>query len=276
MAALTYVEAVNSPGTPGKTGDDRYGFDAQAGTAWVLDGATDVTALKPFPSAESGAAWVAEALSRRLMIAPPPADLDARSYWRDVMADTREAATAASTVPLEDLPPEALPIASGIWLRRRDDTVELAWMGDCVALDMDTGEIHGAADAIAAETEDSESLASLTEAERWEAARQSRIVTNTTGKPAFGLFPERAAALSTTTLTIAGGRSLVLMSDGFYRLIEPYALAADGPALAAMIRDIGLSGALNRLRTFEADTPPDSIARIKPSDDSCALWVMMP
>ncbi|MEO1787269.1 MAG: hypothetical protein AAFR41_09625, partial [Pseudomonadota bacterium] len=99
MSAFKVIETVNSPGKPGKTGDDRSGFDASAGTAWVLDGATDVTPLKPFPQAESGAAWVADALSARLMVAPSTR-LDARAYWREVMADVRERAARESTIPL--------------------------------------------------------------------------------------------------------------------------------------------------------------------------------
>ncbi len=55
---LEAVSTVNDPGMPGKTGDDRVGFDAAAGTVWVLDGATDVTDLRPFPACESGAAWI--------------------------------------------------------------------------------------------------------------------------------------------------------------------------------------------------------------------------
>jgi len=272
MAAFEMMEAVNSPGTPGRTGDDRYGFDAGAGTAWVLDGATDVTALRPFPQAESGAAWVAEALSQRLMVAPGTG-MDTVAYWRDVMGDVRLRAARDSALPLDSLPPEAWPIASGVWLRRQGEVAELAWMGDCVALDLGTGEVHGANHAIVQETEESRKLAPLSEAERWEQARQSRIATNTSDRPIFGLDPDKAAGLSRKTIDIAAGQSLVLMSDGFYRLVEPYGIAADGAALAALIREQGLSGAISRLRAHEAETADADIVRIKPSDDSCALWI---
>ncbi len=272
MSAFELVEAVNSPGTPGRMGDDRYGFDAGAGTAWVLDGATDVTDLKPFPQAESGAAWLAEALSERLMV-PPPEDLDPVAYWRDVMSDVRLRAARESTIPLATLPPEARPVASGIWLHRRGNRAELAWMGDCLALDLDTGAIHGADHSIAQETEDSRQLAPLSEAERWEKARLSRRATNTSAKPIFGLDPEKADGLSIKHAEISPGSSMVLLSDGFFRLVDPYRLVPDGPSLAALVRSEGLSGALSVMRGFEAETPDDEIVRIKPSDDACALWL---
>ena len=75
---LDIISTVNDPGVPGKTGDDRTGFDAAAGTAWVLDGATDVTDLRPFPACESGAAWIAEVLSDRLMQGPEAGEAPAQ------------------------------------------------------------------------------------------------------------------------------------------------------------------------------------------------------
>ena len=112
---LDVVSTVNDPGVPGKTGDDRAGFDAAAGTAWVLDGATDVTDLRPFPACESGAAWIAEALSDRLMQAPQSGETP-EAYFASVLADVRQRAEAETRIPLDKLPGEALPIASGIWM----------------------------------------------------------------------------------------------------------------------------------------------------------------
>ena len=37
---IEVLGTVNDPGTPGKSGDDRYGFEAAAGRACVIDGAT--------------------------------------------------------------------------------------------------------------------------------------------------------------------------------------------------------------------------------------------
>ena len=86
---LDIISTVNDPGVPGKTGDDRTGFDAAAGTAWVLDGATDVTDLRPFPACESGAAWIAEVLSDRLMQGPQSGETP-EAYFAAVLADVRQ------------------------------------------------------------------------------------------------------------------------------------------------------------------------------------------
>ena len=51
---ISVKESINWPGagltadTPKVTGDDRFGFDESAGTAWVLDGATDLGPFRLF------------------------------------------------------------------------------------------------------------------------------------------------------------------------------------------------------------------------------------
>lgn len=271
MGRFTVIDAINDPGTPGKTGDDRFGHDGSAGTAWVLDGATDVTPIRPFPHAESGAAWVADAISSRLMQAPSPGEA-ATAYWTQVLTDVRQRAERETTLPLDSLPPEALPIASGIWLQRTDTAVAFAWMGDCMALNLASGAIIGHVESVAEETADSEAQQHLRKDEQWEAARLARVATNTSDRPIFGLQPEKTAGLSQASEPAAEGDEWVLMSDGFYRLIEPYHIH-DARGLATAIRSDGLSGALAQLRSFERSNASGDIARIKPSDDSCALWV---
>ena len=130
---MVVLDTVNDPGTPGRMGDDRFGFDEAAGTAWALDGATDVTELKPFPNAESGAAWIAEALSARLM-APPAADETPEAYFAKALTDVRARAETSTRIPLDDLPGEARPIASGMWMHVVNDRAVFAWLGDCMAL----------------------------------------------------------------------------------------------------------------------------------------------
>tara|TARA_R110000787_G_scaffold16825_4_gene52899 strand:+ start:2562 stop:2984 length:423 start_codon:yes stop_codon:yes gene_type:complete len=115
---LTILDTVNDPGTPGKTGDDRVGFDASAGTAWVLDGATDVTDLRPFNRAESGAAWIAQALSDRLIIAPHEGET-VEAYFEHVLTDVRQRATKETRCRSTACPARRCPShpASGCALR---------------------------------------------------------------------------------------------------------------------------------------------------------------
>ena len=65
---ISVLETINWPGADltGKrklTGDDRFGFDETIGTAWVMDGATDLGPFRIFETDESDAAWIAQALT---------------------------------------------------------------------------------------------------------------------------------------------------------------------------------------------------------------------
>jgi len=271
MAAIAVLDAVNSPGKLGRTGDDRYGFDGQMGTAWVLDGATDATGLMPFPGAESGAAWIAETLSDALLATPPNTHA-APAYFTQILETVRARAEDESEVSLEKLPPEALPIASGIWMRRLADAVEFAWLGDCMALDMSTGAVIGPAGDVERETRENRKVLKLTEAEIWEQVRLARAARHASGAPIFGLRPEDGARVNLARHAAQAGSQFTLMSDGFYRLIEPYGLYTPA-GLASAIAERGLSPLITQLRDHEASNGHEALARIKRSDDACALWV---
>lgn len=271
MAGIEILDTINSPGSPGKTGDDRSGFDSAAGTAWVLDGATDATALKPFPRAESGAAWVAEAVSEALLDAAP-AGHQATDYLARVLATVRARAETESEIALERLPPEAWPIASGIWMRRIGELAEYVWAGDCMALDMASGEIIGTLEKAEEESAHNREILKRSEAERWEEVRRQRALAFQAAVPVFGLRPQLAAHFHVQRRPALAGDEMLLFSDGFFRLVEPYGLV-DGPGLAELVRREGIGGAISRLRTHEAASDPMTLARIKPADDSCAIWL---
>jgi len=271
MAAIEVLDCVNSPGKLGRTGDDRYGFDAQMGTAWVLDGATDATGHQPFPGAESGAAWIAETLSDALL-ATPPGETPAPAYFRAILETVRARAEDESEITLEKLPPEALPIASGIWMRRLGDGVEFAWLGDCMALDMGDGAVIGPVGDVERETRENREVLKLSEAERWEEVRLARAARHASGAPIFGLQPGDGERVNLARIAARPGGQFALMSDGFYRLVEPYGLYTPA-GLASAVAERGLSPLITQLRDFEASSEHADLARIKRSDDACALWV---
>lgn len=275
MAQFTVLGAVNDPGTPGKGGDDRYGFDEQAGTAWALDGATDVTDLRPFPRAESGAAWIAQAYSDRLISQPPPPG-DLGAYWRDVFSDVRALAAKQTKIDLGDLPGEATPIAAGIWARVSGEMAEFCWLGDCVAL-VDAGkgtvETVGSPEKAEAETAEARRMNGLSDADKLAELQRQRASMNKDDRWVFGLVPDASDHMNTRTVQTPSGTEMLLMSDGFYRLISPYALH-DPKNLFALVRDVGLLGAIRALRAHEAPSGGgDVTARIKRSDDACAVWL---
>ncbi|MEL6325169.1 MAG: hypothetical protein AAFQ84_13155, partial [Pseudomonadota bacterium] len=194
MARLDLLDAVNDPGKPGQTGDDRYGFDEVSGRAWVLDGATDVTPLKPFPQFESGAAWYADTLSGWLLNNPPTGSSD-RAYWQTAITAMRAAADADSELPVDSLPKEAWPIASGIYCHLDGSAAEFCWMGDCIAfLKTQEGavQILGNHEVPDAETDEAIRLNALSEAAKWEELRLQRAAANSGVPHVFGIRPEAA------------------------------------------------------------------------------------
>ena len=268
---LDVVSTVNDPGVPGKTGDDRAGFDAAAGTAWVLDGATDVTDLRPFPACESGAAWIAEALSDRLMQGPQSGETP-EAYFASVLADVRQRAEAESRIPLDRLPGEALPIASGMWMWLQGDEAVFVYMGDCMALVRSGAGVRliGQAEKAEDETAAARRMLALTPEERMGWLRQSRRLSNELGT-AFGLGPDCAQNLKLAHATLQPGDEICLMSDGLYRLISPYATHTL-ESLMADLSEKGLLALIRALRDFES-APDGDIPRIKRRDDASAVYL---
>jgi len=266
---LEAVSTVNDPGMPGKTGDDRVGFDAAAGTAWVLDGATDVTDLRPFPACESGAAWIAQVLSDRLMQGPQSGETP-EAYFASVLADVRQRAETESKISLEKLPGEALPIASGIWMWLQGEDAVFVFMGDCMALIRSGSEVDliGQAEKAEDETAAARRVMALTAEERLGWLRQSRRLSNEVGS-AFGLGPNVVSNLHIERTALKPGDEVCLMSDGLYRLISPYATHTLD-SLMADLSDKGLPDLIRTLRDFE-DAPHEDIPRIKRRDDAAAV-----
>jgi hypothetical protein len=270
---IDILETVNDPGTPGKTGDDRVGFDAAAGTAWALDGATDVTDLRPFPQAESGAAWMATALSDRLMTPPAPGE-SPTAYFAAVLADVRASAEAATRIPLATLPGEARPIASGMWMHQSGDRAVFAWMGDCMAL-LQRGRrvtLIGSPGKAEDETVTARRLLAVSPEQRLAQLQADRRRSNG-NRTCFGLDPAAAANLQTEQLVLEPGDTVCLMSDGFYRLIAPYATHTP-KTFMHLATDTGLIGAIAALRAFER-APGRDVPRIKARDDACGVLLRM-
>ena len=267
------LDSVNDPGTPGKSGDDRFGFDAAAGRAWVLDGATDATDLKPFPNAESGAAWLAETVSSRLMSGPDSEEA-ASAYFSRVLTDVRADAERSSKVALASLPGEAMPVASAMWLRGDGDGCEFVWAGDCFAI-AGTGEgearLIGTQEKADAETREAARMLALSQEERWAILQAQRRAANAPQRGLITLNPAAAAHLSKLRLPLPPGTFVLLMTDGFFRFVEPYGLDTPATLLARVLKD-GLAATTGSLRLHEAT--PHSV-RLKARDDAAAVLIRL-
>ncbi|MCG8441489.1 MAG: protein phosphatase 2C domain-containing protein [Caulobacterales bacterium] len=279
---LTVLDQINAPGAAlgaeaaraGRMGDDRYGFDEAAGTAWVIDGATDVGDIRVFDTGESDAAWYAEALSRRLTI-PPATGEDVRAYWRAALGDVREEARREARFAIETLPGASIPCASGVWLRRRGSVADLAWMGDCMAIlaGPDGGaRLYGAADGVDAERQGARAYHAADADGRRRLLQEGRARATAPGSGhVLSLHPEASDRMRLEEVALPAGAHALVFSDGLYRLIDPFArYDAEGLIGAAVER--GLGALVSELRAME-QAPADGhdVARVKKVDDAAAV-----
>ncbi len=73
---------------------------------------------------------------------------------------------------------------------------------------------------------------------------------------------------------LAPGAALLVMTDGFYRLVDPYGLYTDGELLARC-EERGPAALIDELRRFEQSAGDTDNRAVKAADDASAvLWVM--
>ena len=288
MSGITFVDAVNFPSGNG-TGDDRYGFDEGTGTAWVVDGATDVGTRRVFPDMvereasgplmfESDAAWYADTLNAALT-APPRSSEAPKAYLERIIAGVADTARNEAVVNLDAEPRYNLPSAGGIWMRCEGGSVDFAALGDCVAIVRSGSHTHfvGQLDLIRAEHAlNRQQLAEPAgKAGGYANARETRGLMNTEGHHwVFSLHPEAAARAETDRVRVSEGDNVLLMSDGFFRLVEPYGICTVETLMDRALEEDGLLALIRDLRNAERNPEDDvKIGRLKTKDDATALLV---
>ncbi len=285
QGGFSFLDAVNFPAT-GKTGDDRYGFDESAGTGWVVDGATDVGTRRVFPDQvesdtgatfyESDAAWYAETLSERFTQPPQPGE-SAKAYLERVIRDIAARADADAIVPLADEPRHNMPSAGGIWARRDGDAVEFAMLGDCMGIVRTGGRTRLIGNLAAVQAEHALNRDQLKRPEGkaggYASAREDRNKINLPGEHfVFSVHPEAAAHAMVERVRLDGDGHILLMSDGFFRLIEPYKKYDVDGLMDAAMKDEDLLDLMGELRAQETNPDDDArLGRLKMRDDACAL-----
>lgn len=265
--------------------EDRLG--AAGAAAWVIDGCTGLAA-DLIPGAASDAAWYAEELSAAF------ADLSGQGTPEAVMraailrlAERFRRSLAPGAAPA----PFAVPSAAATWIRLGPDgTLDHAALGDCTALlagpdgrarrlgprqagpdwagdawlNTMIGRLHGAGVGDPAAV-----WAELNETLRGRRARMNQP----DGYWIFAVDPGAADHLERERLLAPPGAVVLLMSDGFYRLVDHYR-AYDHDRLVAAARAHGLAALYRELRQIEAaDADCRRFPRLKPSDDAAAMLV---
>jgi hypothetical protein len=255
-------------------GDDRYVFDEAAGWACVIDGATDVGPVRVFAHGESDAAVFAEIFAQAL-IAEQPGAASPRDYFARVVERLRDQAGKASRMPLGDAPRASLPTAAATWIRVRQGRLEGVTLGDTLAIVLRPDgsiDVIGEPSKPAEEQARAQKVMSRTPEERKAWLQQVRAIHNTDrGYWVFGVQPEAAGRIIHQSVAAPAGARVLLMTDGFYRLVSPYGRYDDRSLIEAAIAR-GLGPLMQELRALEADPGDDArIGRFKTSDDATAL-----
>jgi hypothetical protein len=273
---LRVVDAVCEPS--GAVNEDRWG--TIDGAIWVLDGATGLTEQRLLPG-PSDALWLVEqvdaGLKRQAVAAVSPADI-LRPIVRQ--AQDRFAHQALRTAA----PPAELPSTGLTMLRLRDAAVELSSLGDCrivhpgadgVPRSFGTSRVTALDDRLIEEVVRLQATG-LPREQIWRdllpMIRRHRALANLPeGYWVLDLTERALAHIEVATVAAAAGAGFLLMSDGFYRLVDLYRRYSCA-ALFQAAQERGLRPLFDELRAIEAaDAECRHHPRLKPRDDATAV-----
>jgi hypothetical protein len=283
MSALTILDRISLGGRPDKPNEDAMGEGGSL--AFVLDGATGL-GDQPLMRADSDAAWVARTAAAALAANAPgyAGDLDSLVYKATVeverafRADRLRDSYEAYEIPWATL--AICGVTSG--------QLNLAFLGDSRLLVRDEhGLVHHfgaplryrkgeqvlAQKMIAGATGPRLGIESIRETVMPQ-LRASRAKVNTPeGYWLLGPDPRAAAHVVKSHLKIGTGAMVMLMTDGFYALIEDYKVYDDAGLIRAALGK-GLAALGDELREIELNDPlGKKFPRMKTSDDATAMLV---
>lgn len=249
----------------------------------MLDGATSVADVDYVDPAQGDVTWFVHELRRCLA----PHLRRERSQGDSVLlalADVRAAYRARTGDGA--VPPYAWPIAALTWLRflRTGDGYTLhTWcVGDCKTLLFDGDASVNDLDPYVNPQEAilQAQIATLAQSGIVDAAarkaallpmlRERRVEQNMAPAPAIlCLAPQGPIAARTCTVPLAPGTVVIAMTDGFWRLVDPYRLLTAGELARRCVAD-GAASVLAQLRMFEADQARADSLAVKRADDAAA------
>lgn len=266
------LQSLSLNGTPGKPNDDRCG--AVAHLAWVVDGATDMGA-PGLLGAQGGAAWLASTASAYFAASDKAGIRETcTAVFGQIEAQFERQRTRQISAPWE------VPKAAYCAAQLTGQGLGLAWAADspilCLPKSGDAFWATGAPDT-GAERADALALGVGVGAMREvsDAVLQDRRAHRVRADhEALSAYAEPSLAVSHfAQLPIATGDELLLMSDGFARLVTDFERYTPQTLAAALRRD-GLVPLAQELRTIEQqDAACLAHPRFKISDDATALWL---
>jgi hypothetical protein len=274
------LDAVSQAGT--LANEDRA--TATAGAAWVLDGATGLSPQRLFPG-PSDPAWFAAAADALLARLTRERD-DGAALLQSLVTALHDACAAAALVPLADTDIE-LPSASLAAAQFVGGEIEFIMLGDCKLLLRQVDGRVEAFDQSSVAPFDAKAVAALRAIQAGGETVLSRITPMLTpllrenrgwkNRPGgYGVLTADRACLAfveTARRPAADATHLLLATDGFYRLVDTYAMLTAGELMQAAL-ERGLAPLYAELRRLE-DGDPECLAfpRLKARDDATAVLV---
>ncbi len=270
--------AVSRPA--GRINDDA--FDALDRIAWVLDGATGISPVRLLPG-QSDASWFCGTLRKYLREAAGMAGSN-RIVLEQALATT--STSFERFKKREEKDRAELPAASCAMAAIRDDHIEISVIGDCtVFLDDGHGGIEKISDQRVRQYDDAvvDGIVQLMKrenapcADALERARatiwRNREIRNR--DTTYWVLDPNVGSLRgvmTSTHDLFRTKRLVMMTDGFYRLVDTYGAYTDDGLLEAVVKR-GCHALCSELREIEGgDSECRRYVRIKARDDaSCVV-----
>lgn len=279
-------EAICRGSGPGPN-EDAIGmaFDGESGAAWVLDGATGLADRNFVPGADTDARWYATRLAAilaDLSLEPAPPNVLLHRAIARIDAEYRRLVGP----DLDTVPAYGFPSAAGVWLRWNEERrLDYAGLGDCRVLVRgadgavrrlgqtgdDPGDrlVNRAVTALQAGGIADPAAVWVHLLDRVRAARSG--MNRPDGYWVFGIVPAAADHCDTDQMILDPGSQVLMVSDGFYRLVDTYH-AFTAESLVTGAAELGLDALYSRLRAIEADDAAcRCYPRLKPGDDASAV-----
>lgn len=269
---LDIIDHVTQPGSRERTNEDTYGH--KGNTAWVIDAAGGLGNRRYIANDnghDTDAAWLAHRLSLFFRNNAPAYGGDLAGLLVAARQNlSHQFNAAARAVPMAG---HNLPVAA-VTLLHADagNGVKIARLGDTVAMVQDSDyRIDGVFDNPVLRQAEARTLAAKRKGDDLVAVQRANRA-NANGENGFGVFALRdhfAPLITQKHIPDLKSGQALLMSDGFYRLVDVFGLY-DNPALMGAVQHRGLAPQLDRLRKLEHRR--DS-GQVKPSDDATAMFL---
>jgi serine/threonine protein phosphatase PrpC len=274
MPQINVIEGLSIGGSPERVNDDTLG--AAGSIAFVLDGVTSLSETPLMPGS-SDAAWAAQTARELFMTLGAARGGDLRGLVTTVAGGiTARFESERVRAPRERTTMSLIGVEAG--------QLNVAYVGDSrVLVETGDGQVHSYGvnpSRTAFETRLAQKMIAAQKGKPLGPAavlpelRAARNTVNTgNGYWLLGADVAVGAHATVTSLVLSGPATALLMTDGFYALVEDYQRYSDR-ALIAAAQSHGLGALARDLRQIEDDDPNgERFPRMKKSDDATALLV---